>query len=354
VIKLSEADDLFDQMVSPKKEAKKVEPKPEPVKEAPKEMAKTEVKAEANLFDEPVEDVAPPKPQPQPIPQPEPVKPVPSAPAGDFFDENSTEKPCPPAPTPSPSRRAMVEDKFTFEEEAPSGKIVYTIYGMKGNGKTYLAFTFPGSKCCLSFDHKSAIVKATSFKDDQVKVYDAVRHMSEATPLEFLESSEKTFKFVLELLDFIKKENKPDWIILDGLEIMQQVAEMVMRARNNIGPYQGIANKNIWKERRIYLRQIHRKALDAAKLGVIYTTYTDKDEIVESGDFVTKKDVPKWIDAVMYETDVVIRVDHTQDKSGKKFTATIDSDKYNPELTGKSLDITGKGYAAIEAMKVKR
>jgi len=239
------------------------------------------------------------------------------------------------------------EEKFDTSEDKGMGKDVYMIYGLKGEGKTVLAFSFPGNIACLSFDRKSLPVKQKMFKDDaRIKVYDAIKYMDSASPEVHLEGSEKTFRYLHVLLDHIAKTFQPDWIVIDGSEIFQQICEMTMRYRNNLMPFQGVSNLNLWKERRMYIRQIHNKALSIAKKGIIYTAYTDKDEIIEDGEFVAKKDVPKWIDAIMYETDCVIKVEAKRDKSGQKYYATVESSKTGLP-SGVRKDVTDIGIKAF-------
>jgi len=76
---------------------------------------------------------------------------------------------------------------------------------------------------------------------------------------------------------------------------------------------------------------------------VIYTTYVDKDEIIQDGDFVVKEDVPRWIDAIMYETDVVIRIRRVNTEKGLGFVAEVESSKMDFVFpTGAKIDVTGK------------
>jgi hypothetical protein len=249
----------------------------------------------------------------------------------------------PMVPTPK------VEEHFDFTEAESPGKEVYMIYGLKGEGKTALAFSFPGKIACLSFDRKSVLVKDKLYRHraHEIKVYDAVKYLDSSSPEKLLESSEKTFRYINALLDRIA-EWKPDWIVIDGSEILQTICEMTMRYRNNLMPFQGIANRNLWKERRMYIRQIHHKALTIARKGVIYTAYTDYHEIVQDGEFVLRKEVPRWIDAILYETDVVIHVTSEvgKDKAGRRFYAEVESSKGRLP-TGVKKDVTGLGIAAF-------
>ena len=344
-------DDLFAEFEEEEKPKEKPEEKPEQKPEAKPEEKPAEQPKEA-----PKEEQKPAEEQPAKEAEQKTTEEV-TEEVESFFEESAPEEqpsepaqpaqPEAPAPAPKPpegSRKA----EFDFEEAKGTGKIVVMDYGLKGHGKTYFAFSFPGKIVCLSFDRKSLAVKQQCFNgDDRIKVFDAIKYLDQTTPERYLESAELTFRYVNWLLDKAK-ELKPDWIVIDGSEIFQRICEMTMRYRNNLMPFQGIANRNLWKERRMYISQVHNKALSIARRGVIYTTYTDKDEIVKDGELVAKTDVPRWIDAIMYETDVVVRVYIEQGRDGsRRFIGLVESSKTNLLPTGKKADITGVGVKAL-------
>jgi len=229
---------------------------------------------------------------------------------------------------------------FKFEEAENENHEVYTIYGLKGDGKTALAYSFDGTKAVLSFDKKSVLTKNNLFNENKsIKVYDAIKYMDE-NPETFVESCMKTYDYCVFLLENIAKE-KVDWIVIDGLEIFTRIGEMVMRGRHGLTVIQGIANRNLWKERRLLLRALHKKATEASKKGIIYTTYTDKDEIVEDGELVSKKTVPKWTDVVMEQTDIVLHVYSKQEDDTRKFYVDVITSKNDKKVkTGKTIDVT--------------
>jgi len=211
---------------------------------------------------------------------------------------------------PKEETKPPAEVKLPIEEESsPPPKTVWLVFGDKGSGKTTTAMSFPGHLLVLSFDRKSAIIKFNMYNNDnRIKVFDVVKLMNYSAPETMLESAEKTFEAIIQLLDnYPKVYGNPDWVVIDGSQIMQQICEWTMRKRHNIGPFDGIANLNLWKERRAYMRDIHNRALNIAKKGVIYTTYVEKDEVVISGEVIHRKDVPAWIDVLIYETDYVLQ-----------------------------------------------
>ncbi len=259
-------------------------------------------------------------------------------------EEKPIEKPSEPKEKPA---EPVPEEEAELTEAKGTAKCNFMIYGLKGSGKTYLALSPPGKIACLSFDKKSLPIKQYSFDNDsRIKVYDAIALMNYGSPEGWTESADRTFKRLNLLISKIA-EWEPDWVVVDGSEILQRICEMTMRYRNNLMAFQGVANRNLWKERRMYIRQIHDRCFDAAKKGVVYTTYTAKDEIVREGEFIVKDDLPKWIDCIMWQTDTVIRTRSIQEKSGRKFYATIESSKYPPFKTGRETDVTDKGISAL-------
>lgn len=239
---------------------------------------------------------------------------------------------------------SLKDEEFDFSEEIDLGKEVHLIYGLKGHGKTTVAMSYPGKIAVLSFDRKSTAVKYL-YQDrlDEIKVWNAVRYMDYSSPEAELISADRDFRYLIRLLDEVVRAWGPDWVVIDGAEIVSHICELVMRYRNGLMPFQGVANLNLWKERRMYLKQIHYLALDVAKRGVIYTTYVDKEEIIEDGEVKTKRDIPKWLDILVYETDVVIRVWSTIDKgSGLRFYAIVESSKVPYIRTGVQADMTNK------------
>ena len=237
------------------------------------------------------------------------------------------------------------DDEFDLSPASPNPKHIILVYGLKGSGKTTLSFSFPKTHQCLCFDNKAVAIAEQTDKKDSILVFDGSRYMDETSPDNMLESSDRTWRYINKLLDTI--EEPPDWIMVDGGELFHTTAEMIMRYRNNLMPFQGIQNRNLWKERRMYIDQLLRKCIQKSKKGVIWSSYIEKDEIIRDGEFVTKADVPKYISAVMRETDVVIKVERETDKAGQKFFATIETSKWPLLPETPRTEITGKGIKAL-------
>lgn len=230
--------------------------------------------------------------------------------------------------------------QFDFSPTQNNSIVVYTIYGAKGDGKTTTALGFSGKIYVLCFDRKTNIIKNFIYKgDSRIQVFDAIRYLNEDIE-KYPESSFITIKYCEELLKMFKND-KPDYIVFDGTEILMRIFEQAMRYYFNWTAFEGIKNMNAWKKRRLDIRKLHRLAENAAKKGIIYTTYTTQHKIVEDGTVITQKDVPQYYDILLWETDVVIKSFSEFTKQGiKRFFIRIDSSKVPFLKTGATYDIT--------------
>lgn len=232
--------------------------------------------------------------------------------------------------------------------DSSKSKKVITVYGHKNDAKTTTAIGLAkkGDKIAiLSFDMKSDRPLDLEFVKKggvDVKVYNAILYLDKSTPELYQATAEKTYVFVLKLLDGIREKFKPDWVIIDGSEFLNKILEQVMRKRNGVMPYQGIANQNIWKERTQYIDDVHNQALNSANKGIMYTTYVSKDSVIKDGNIIQQKDMPKWLGDVMSQTDVIVRV-VTEITGGKtEYRAIIESSKFPREYPPKEYVITDK------------
>ena len=322
-------------------------------------LAELEVEEEKPRREERVakpEAKVPPLPTPKPaeapaskaVAPPEILPPPPKPAEKAEVAETAREEVRKPAPAPEPQKEAVA---LPIEEEtAAPAKTVWLIFGDKGSGKTTTAMSFPGHVLVLSFDRKSAIIKLNMYNNDgRIRVFDVVKLMDYSTPEKMLESAERTFEAVLQLLDaYPRVYGKPDWVVIDGAQIMQQVCEWTMRKRHNIGPFDGISNLNLWKERRAYMRDIHNRALNLARCGIIYTTYTEKDRVIIAGETVHEKDVPAWVDVLIYETDFVLQTMYNP--VTKKFEVKVVTSKLDRLLpTGATYDVTNRRFWEVVA-----
>ena len=267
--------------------------------------------------------------------------------AGEPGPEKAASSPVPAEPesAPEPELPEPVEKALDeLEEEEPPHKIVVLIVGDKGTGKTVTALSFPGEVCVLSFDRKAMPIKQFFYRGDRrIHVFDIVKHV-DWRPERITETAAKAFDVIDRVLEKCRRLGA-DWIVVDGTEVMEQLAEMYMRHRHGLGPIEGIRNLNIWKERRWILRAVHNRALDAAKRGVVYTVYPTWSERIVGGEVVDRRQEPKWLEFILFETDVVLWTRF--DESTRQFLVEVRSSKVDHVLpTGKVFNVTGKPLGA--------
>ena len=253
-------------------------------------------------------------------------------------------------PNASPTMQPQATEEFEYKEDVDKGKTIITIAAKKGCGKTRMALGFPGKICVLCFDHKATAIKDSDYGgDSRIRIDDAVEHYTPDSDL-VRESATKSYNYILWLLDKYKELEQPDWIVFDASAVQAKMAEFVMRHREKLQPYQGIANRSVWKIRNAILDTMHQKAVKIAKKGVIYTTYTEYNEIVQDGTTITKKEVPKYVSDILMETDIVLVIEKVYDVKNHKTTFFLrcDSSKYCDVIkTGFYEDITGRAVTDI-------
>jgi len=346
-----ELDNIFDTFAKKKPEEKKEEPpktedKPE-IKEVPKEQMSEEL-VKQDEKDAPEEREIKPEQKPSPETKVEEKK-----------EETKIEKKEEPIPvkeekipeTPSTTQDTAIPSpvkksgEYDFSPAQPEEKHIIMIYGLKGAGKTSLSFSFPKSHNCVSFDKKATSIKEASTNKDHITVFDGARYFDKSSPNNWLNSSEKSWKYLNGLINQVTEF--PDWFDIDGGDVFHKMAEMVMRGRNNLMPFQGISNLNVWKERNMYIDQLLAMCFDKSKKGVIWTSYIDEHTEIVDGDFKIRQGIPKWIGNVMMETDVVIRVERETKENGQRFYATVETSKWDKIPESGKVDITNKGISAL-------
>ena len=266
-----------------------------------------------------------------------------------------------PAPSPATEQKPETEPEHADQDQQaqePSAtaippaddghnqKEVVVVYGEKGKGKTFFGLSFPGRLAVLSFDGKSYPIYKKYFRGRDIKIWDVMEQEDSLSPERYVQSNVNIYNDIHNKVMSEVVAYKPDFVIIDGLEIMQRVCENVMRANNNLRAFQGIAARYLWRERRLYMRYIYLASKNASNKGVIYTTYTIQKEIIMDGEVKSRTDAPRWLDAVLYDTDTVIKVDTAGDTKNFVFTATVESSK-TIFRTGETHDVSNKGVSAL-------
>src|SRR3990172_2318608 len=233
------------------------------------------------------------------------------------------------------------DEEFTLEEAKGQDKEIYTIHGDKGSGKTTMAFRFKGHKYCLAFDNKSARIKHNIYGDSKdIYIIEALKHY-ERTPEMMTVSAITTYKYIAWVIDQIGEKSDCDWIIIDNLQRLAEVAEMCMRNDHKLSPFQGFSQQSFWKLRRVYLQRLHQKALGVAKRGLIYTCYSkSEDTEIVDGQVQRRKQVPQYVDVIEEDTDTVFQTLISNGDQGTRFMCRIITSKIPKYKTGQLLDVT--------------
>lgn len=351
---MSEVDEILRRAYKPKKEPQPVEVKKEekPVtREQPVEVKigmptapePTPPKTEAPKPVEPTVKEPTVKPVEAPMPKVEEVKP--SIPKVEEVKPPATKVEEVKIQLPEHEARGLqkaIEEKLILEEDTgtPIPKLVITIYGEKGTGKTTTAMSFREKVAVFSFDDKSTVVKVNMFKNDpRIKVFSPMRYWDRTDKDKIPENAKKVWDSINATLEWLGKNWKPDWIVIDAAEEFERLVEQVMRYEYGIGPYEGIANWNVWKYRRDMVIGFISKALLYANRGIIFTTYPEYSEHISQGEVVSRKAVPKWADYLQLLTDVVIYTfidERTNEYKVKIITSKVD----NILPSGKTVTVT--------------
>jgi hypothetical protein len=178
-------------------------------------------------------------------------------------------------------------------------------------------------------------IKPTVPSPERIHVFDLMKYVDYTDTEKYGRAMNIVFEEAVKLL---QNHEPVDWVMIDGMDVLVRIAEMVMRWKYGLTMTEGIKNRNVWKYRRFVLKQVHNVALSLCRKGVIYTTYVDKDETVKDGQLIDAKDakdVPKWLDIMMMETDHVFRVD----VKGEKYILVLESGK--GIASQRKWDITG-------------
>ena len=241
--------------------------------------------------------------------------------------------------------------EFTLLPASIEQKDIITIYGLKGVGKTTLAMllSYPGSMLGISFDRKTLRCKTNFYDDGQIEIYDATKYLKNNME-DYRDSAVDCYDYTSFLLTNAKEA---DWVLLDGGEIMVKLCEQKMRKEHNLKPFQGFATLTWWNERNMFLRSIHDMAKAKARKGVIYTIFSQIQEVEDFISGVKNREVPRWMDAATWETDVVLHaVSHVDDKNRKRmFNVEVTSSKILRFPTGNIYDTTGHFKSGWEGVQ---
>lgn len=229
-----------------------------------------------------------------------------------------------------------------------SNKLVVSVYGDKGTGKSATAYGImePGDSCLvLSFDKKSVspffIPAIANMKLDK-HIVDPTIYYTKRVDAQWLSSAIRTVAYIDHLLKYAE-DNEIDWIFIDCMEMVKEIAEFSMRAKYKCGVFSGV-QMAYWKERKRIVDNIHETATKLAKKGVIYSFYpVNVDVAKRAGEVTDSKTVPDWegpwAASIKEGTDIQIHTYVSPYKNSWQFFANIESSK-NPFFKQGEYDVT--------------
>jgi len=230
------------------------------------------------------------------------------------------------------------EEEFAKTRPATSGKnLSMIIFGKKGTSKTATGMSLPGKIFAISYDQQTKIIHEEFFNSDpRIEVWDGIEFFNSKDPETKLETAVKTVEYSNWLLENPCIAFKPDWILIDGTERLTHVCEMAMRSQENLLPYEGVKNRNAWKYRNDLINNIVQRASQIARLGVIYTAYTNI-ETVTTATGEEKREGPKWAGDIEQKTQIVIKTTSGKMQNGIAFVAEVESSKVSFIPTGRRI-----------------
>jgi hypothetical protein len=233
-----------------------------------------------------------------------------------------------------------------------NSKLLMLYFGDKGVGKTTTFLLSPptGKKVVLSFDGrthiiKNALVDAGLIKDEDVTIFNILDDFIDS-PEQAKETGFLAYEYLIYVLENEIKDKGYDFIIFDGLDYYNRVAEMRMRFIKKC-PAFGPIDLNFWKLRTSYIMTTHRLAVKYAEKGVIYSAnYDDFNEysFKDKNDEIIEKRAPKYMDLVKKEIDYLVENEMVvlKNKEESLVRATIVSSKNDSFLrTGKVVNLSG-------------
>jgi hypothetical protein len=122
--------------------------------------------------------------------------------------------------------------------------------------------------------------------------------------------------------------DRPDWLLIDALEIYKEKTEYKMRSHQNLRPYEKISQDGwaVWHQRTNFMDAIDIYAKQLAKKGIIYTSYIAFKEVKTTTGTITLV-APKWAGNTMTRTRIVVKVEGKKSTDGKEFFAIVESSK---------------------------
>lgn len=193
-------------------------------------------------------------------------------------------------------------------------------FGDKGAGKTTTAMSVSGNVLAITFENRANLTLPWSkfFKyNPRFQIFSFAEHIDRTHKGTYRDTSNESYLQIVNLMNRARAlEQKFDWVIIDGLQAGQKLAEQRMRSVNNEGAFSRFKNLSLWGERSMYFENVVMQlSSQVASKGVYLTSQNVLQKAMflteeQKGAGKTEEDIPvkepKWKDKIKDDVHAVI------------------------------------------------
>lgn len=250
----------------------------------------------------------------------------------------------------------------------------HVAFGDKGFGKSVLAYALnkaQGRFAVLDFDGNTRQTLKGNFPakvHDNFKIWNIKRdlktHTKGVSDADLPHAVRKVYEIVEDEYLAELDSYQPHFEIYDGYQRWHWIAELSMRADQNLTPFSGVKNRNAWKKRNWNLDKIWNESTDRATDAVLVTVHETTKRKEHNKQYRIQEDkktaklkkesfdeqaadeevdyVPTWSGNIKEEVWILTRCFGELDIMGEttEFFANVKSNKLTGRLDGK-FDFTG-------------
>lgn len=234
------------------------------------------------------------------------------------------------------------DEPYPYEHFTPAYLVSF---GEKGSGKSTSALSVSGNVLAITLEKRGNLTRpwARLFNyNPRIQIFGFSEYIERTAKGNFRDTSNEVYLQIVNLLKRASElERKFDWVIIDGLQALNKVAEQRMRALNNQGAFVKFNNLSLWGERSMYFENVGLQLpTHVASKGVYLTSQNVLQRAAfltadQKAQGMTDEDIPvkepKWKDKIKDDIDAVIyhEIKENQSKSGSKmvYKALVSTNK---------------------------